>query len=87
MVRSEADKDGAFAALLQSVKKMKIHLDWIKVMSDYLLDLFLFVSYLLLCSLSPEEEGLHFLTISHVSPVPDCTSVIRAMLRGFRPSC
>ena len=25
-------------------------------MSDYLLDLFLFVSYLLLCSLSPEEE-------------------------------
>ena len=68
MLRSEVDKDGAFGVWFAAkCDKMQIYLDWIKVMSDYLLDLFSFVSYLLFCSLPP-EEGLHFLTISHVSP-------------------
>ena len=46
-MRSEVDKDGAIGVLLVAAKcdKMQIYLDWIIVMSDYLLDLFLFVSY------------------------------------------
>ena len=80
MVRSEADKDGAFAALLRSVKKMKIHLDWIKVMSDYLLDLFyLFHIYYSAPSL-PRRSVIRTM-------LRGWTSVIRAMLRGSRPSC
>ena len=37
---------------------MKIYLDLIIVMSDYLLDLILFVSYLLLCSLPPDKGNV-----------------------------